>query len=161
MVRLVKWAHAVSHGFNIVSYMAIIAMVILTCADVILRLLGRPIVGTYEMIGFLGAVVVSFSLAYTSIQKGHVSVEILVEKLPERLQVFIDFIGGTISTILFGLLSWQSTIYALDLKRSGEVSMTLQMPVYPFILGVALGSTLLCLVLIFETIRSVERMVKK
>lgn len=161
MIRLGRWAQAISRGFNTVGYYAIIAMVLLTCADVVLRLFGRPILGTYEMIGFLGSVVVSFSLAYTSIQKGHVSVEILVERLPLKLQTIIDIAGNLISLALFAVLSWQSAVYAFDLKKSGEVSMTLQMPVYPFLLGMAAGCAILCFVLTVEIIRSAGRMVKR
>jgi TRAP-type C4-dicarboxylate transport system permease small subunit len=161
MTRLGRGARAVSRGFNAVACLAVICMMMLTCADVVLRLFGHPILGTYEMIGFLGAVVVSFSLAYTSLEKGHVSVEILVEKLPERLQAVIDAFGALASLILFALVAWQSALYALDLKRSGEVSMTLQMPVYPFLLGIAAGCALLTLVLIFEMFRSIKRMVQR
>jgi TRAP-type C4-dicarboxylate transport system permease small subunit len=160
-MQLGKWVHSAGRGFNAVSCLAIIVMMLLTCADVVLRLFGHPILGTYEMIGFLGSIVVSFSMAYTSLEKGHVSVEILVERLPERLQMVIDTIGSFISTVLFGLISWQSAIYALDLKHSGEVSMTLQMPIYPFLLGMAVGCAMLCLVLVVEMLRSMRRMVQR
>jgi TRAP-type C4-dicarboxylate transport system permease small subunit len=161
MMRLVRWVHLAGRRFNAVSCLAIVVMMLLTCADVVLRLFGHPILGTYEMIGFLGSIVVSFSMAYTSLEKGHVSVEILVERLPGRLQMVIDTIGSFISTVLFGLISWQSAIYALDLKHSGEVSMTLQMPIYPFLLGMAVGCAMLSLVLVVEMLRSMRRMVQR
>jgi TRAP-type C4-dicarboxylate transport system permease small subunit len=161
MMRLVRWVHLAGRRFNAVSCLAIVVMMLLTCADVVLRLFGHPILGTYEMIGFLSSIVVSFSMAYTSLEKGHVSVEILVERLPERHQMVIDTIGSFISTVLFGLISWQSAVYALDLKHSGEVSMTLQMPVYPFLLGMAVGCAMLCLVLVVEMLRSMRRMVQR
>lgn len=161
MTRLGRWIHTSSRGFNAVACLTVIIMALLTCADVVLRLFGRPIPGTYELIGYLGSVVVSFSLAYTSLEKGHVSVEILVEKLPERIQIFVDGIGALIGSILFGLIAWQSAVYALDMKNSGEVSMTLQMPVYPFLLGIAIGCGMLCMVLIMDIIRSLRRIVKR
>lgn len=157
MTLLRKWANQSSRGLNAVAALAIIIMMVLTCADVVLRFFGHPILGTYEIIGFLGSVVVSFSLAYTSIEKGHVSVEILIERLPERLQHFIDGVGSSISAVLFGLLAWQSAVYALEIKRSGEVSMTLQMPIYPFLLGIAVGCGLLFVVLILDMFRSFRR----
>lgn len=157
MILLRKWIHQSSRSFSAVASFVIIIMVLLTCADIVLRLLGRPILGTYEIIGFLGSIVVSFSLAYTSIEKGHVSVELLVERLPERLQFFIDGIGSLISGTLFGLVAWQSFIYALEMKQSGEVSMTLQMPVYPFLLGIAAGCAMLFAVLVLDMLRSFRR----
>ena len=50
---------------------AIFFMMVLTCADVVLRLLRRPIPGTYELVCFMGAVAVSFAMAHTSVQKNH------------------------------------------------------------------------------------------
>jgi len=51
---------------------AIVAMMLLTCADVVLRYLRRPIPGTYELVCFLGAAAVAFAIAYTFVEKGHV-----------------------------------------------------------------------------------------
>ena len=98
-------------------------MMLLTCADVVLRLFGSPIPGTYEMVGFLGAVIIAFALAYTSLEKGHIAVEILVDRLPrEAAGMSIEAVTSLIGASLFGLLTWQSLIYAADLRQSGEVS---------------------------------------
>ncbi|MEJ2658681.1 MAG: TRAP transporter small permease subunit, partial [Desulfobacterales bacterium] len=69
---------------------AIVAMMFLTCADVILRYFRKPIPGTYELVCFLGAVAVSFAMAHTSIEKGHVSVSFVVSLFPSRIQRFIE-----------------------------------------------------------------------
>ena len=68
---------------------AIVAMMLLTCADVVLRYFRRPIPGTYELVCFLGAVAVSFAMAHTSIEKGHVSVSFIVSLFPSRLQILV------------------------------------------------------------------------
>ena len=44
-------------------------MLLFTLLDVIMRAFGRPIVGDYEVISFLGAVVFGFSIPYTSALK--------------------------------------------------------------------------------------------
>ena len=87
-----------------VAGIAIISMMLLTCADIILRL-GvtayhkyswwflspfRPIPGTYELVCFLGAVAVSFAMAHTSVERGHVAVSILVNLLPKKIQSIIE-----------------------------------------------------------------------
>ena len=65
---------------------AIIGMMLLTCADVILRYFRMPIPGTYELVCFLGAVAVAFAMAYTSLERGHVSVSFVVQ----LVNVFAD-----------------------------------------------------------------------
>ena len=116
MIRLNRGITRISRGFNALAGAAVVVMMLLTCADVLLRLLRRPIPGTYEIIGFLGTVVISFSLAYTSLEKGHIAVEILVEKLPRRVQVGVEAVTSLIGAALFALITWQSLVYAADLQ---------------------------------------------
>jgi TRAP-type C4-dicarboxylate transport system permease small subunit len=160
MMRLYKGIAQLSRALNTLAGGAIVAMMLLTCADVVLRLLRQPIPGTYEMVGFLGTVVAAFALAYTSLEKGHIAVEILVERLPHRVQTVIEAATALIGAALFWLLCWQSGLYAAELRHSGEVSVTLTMPIYPFIYGIAVGSGLLGLLLTVESLRSAIRAVK-
>lgn len=160
MARMQRGLVLLSRGFNAVAGAAVIAVMILTCADVVLRLLRRPIPGTYEIVGFLGSVIISFSLAYTSLERGHIAVEFLVERLPQRVQIAVEAFVSLVGTLLFGLIAWQCAAYAADLKLSGEVSLTLAMPIYPFIQGIAVGSGLLSLVLLSECARSAIRTVR-
>lgn len=161
MTRLHRGITLISRGFNALAASAVILMMLLTCADVILRMFRRPIPGTYEIMGFLGTVVIAFALAYTSLEKGHIAVEILVGRLPRRIKAAVETFASLIGVSLFALLTWQSLAYAADLRDSGEVSVTLTMPIYPFILGIAAGSGLLCLVLLVESMRSAKRMSKE
>lgn len=157
MVRLEQAVAATGGWLNYAACFAVVVMMLLSCADVVLRLIGAPIPGTYEMVGFIGTVIVSFSLAYTSQQRGHVAVEFVVERFPAKVQFIVGAGGNLLSAILFGIISWQSLAYGLDLHRSGEVSLTLQMPLHPFVYGIAVGCTLLTLALLTDLIRSVRR----
>lgn len=152
-----KYLTRAGKGFNILACVAVVAMMLLSTADVVLRLFGKPIPGAYELVGFLGTLVVSFALAFTSMEKGHIAVEILVEKLPQRMQLMIESFCNLVGALLFGLIAYQAVLYALDIKKSGEVSLTLQMPPYPFIFGIAAGCALLCLILSNEFVKSLQR----
>ncbi len=156
MVRFEKLINILTYRFNWIAAFAVVVMMILTSADVILRLFRHPIPGTYEIVGLLGAVVIAFSLAYTSAERGHIAVDFLVRKFPRKVQSFIAIANNLIGAALFGLIAWQSILYASDLKQSGEVSMTIQMPVYPFVYGIAFGCGLLCLLLLTESFKSLK-----
>jgi TRAP-type C4-dicarboxylate transport system permease small subunit len=141
------WAGRLAAAFNGIAAAAVVGMMVLTCLDVLLRLLRHPIPGTYEIVCMLGAVFVSFSLARTTVDQGHIAVDFLVQRLPKRLQHSVEAVNAGICALLFTVISRQCVIYALDLKSSGEVSMTLQIPLYPFVFGIALGSAMLSIVL--------------
>ena len=157
MLSPTKYLERAGKGFNVIACAAIIIMMLLSVADVVLRLFGKPIPGAYELVGFLGTIVVSFALGFTSLEKGHIAVELLYRKLPQRTQLAIETFTNFVSFLIFGLIAYQAFIYALDIRKSGEVSPTLQMPIYPFIFGIALGSGLLCLILIADSIKSMKR----
>jgi TRAP-type C4-dicarboxylate transport system permease small subunit len=157
MQRVDRLVNTTSRHVNTIAGAAVMAMTFLTCADVVMRLVDRPIPGTYEIIGFLGSLAVAFALAQTSVEKGHVAVDLLVNLLPPRMQILMDVFAALTGTAIFGAITWQSALYALDLRQSGEVSATLGMPVYPFVAGIATGCALLCIVLIVEFARSLRR----
>ena len=156
--RIEQWTAKLAEVFNWISAAAVAGMVVLTCMDIILRLFRHPIPGTYEMVGFLGAVFAAFALGYTSVNRGHIAVDFLVQKLPARAQSLVDGINDSICAVFFGFLSHQCLVYAGDLKSVGEVSMTLQMPIYPFVYGIAVGCCLLTVVLAVRFIKSIAVM---
>lgn len=140
---------------------AIVAMMILTCADVILREFRRPIPGTYELVCFLGAAAVAFAMAHTSVERGHVAVSIVVQLLPQRIQALIEGITSSFGFIFFVLIAWQSVLYALDLQHSGEVSLTLRLPFYPFVYGIGFAAAAVCLVLLTDMVKSLMKVFGK
>jgi len=147
-----------ANRLGLIAAAAIFFMMALTCADVFLRLFRMPIPGTYEIVSFLGAVAVSFAVAHTSAEKGHVAVDLVVQLFPKRAREGIEIIIACLGIILFALIAWQSVVYGLDCQRSGEVSLTLQMPFYPIIYGVAFGAVIECLVLIVDLANAVSKM---
>ena len=161
MFRFEKLIILLANRFNWIAAGAIVAMMLLTSADVILRLFRHPIPGTYEIVGLLGAIAISFSLAYTSVERGHIAVEFLFQKFPKKVRLFISAINDFLCLFLFGLLTWQTILLASDLKQSGEVSMTLEMPIYPYVFGISIGCGLLSLILLNDFLKSVSRVATK
>lgn len=157
MVIFHKINKQINHISDILNWLAaasVVVMMLLTCLDVVLRLFRHPIPGTYEMVGFTGAILISFSLAHTSLRRGHIAVDFFVSKFSPKIQRLIDRVNSVICAVLFGLIARQSVIYALETKNAGEVSMTLQMPIYPFIFGIAIGCGILSIVLVLRVILS-------
>jgi len=51
-------------------------------------------------------------------------------------------------------------VFAIDMKRSGELSMTALVPFYPYVYGIAFGCVLLCLVILADFIKSEVKAVR-
>ncbi|MBW1692821.1 MAG: TRAP transporter small permease [Deltaproteobacteria bacterium] len=140
---------------------AIIIMMMLTCADVVLRYFRRPIPGTYELVCFLGSVSVAFAMAYTTIEKGHVSVSFVVDLFPQKIQDIIACLTTSFGLCLFVFVTWQSMVYANDLRLSNEVSLTLELPFYPFVYGIGFSAAIVCLILLCDLMNHLKKIFDK
>ncbi len=118
---------------------ALLVMMVLVNANVILRPLGLPIWGTYELVGFLGSLTLSLGLFKVTLNRGHMAVEVLTSKLPPGLNRVLSRFNKALGTVILGLVAWRSGCYGLEIWRTGEVSQTLSMPFHPFVFGVALA----------------------
>ncbi len=130
-----------AHSLNKVSSICIIAMMALSCLDIILRLLRMPLPGTYEIVGFLSALMLSLSMAQTTIERGHVAVEVLMSKMPQVIQRIFYVLTNAVIAAVFVVLAWETIKYGNFYKHSGELSLTLQFAFYPILyaMGIAFG----------------------
>lgn len=140
---------------------ALVATMLLVVGNILLRLFGRPIEGTYEWVGFLTATAIGLALAYCAVQQGHIAVTFLVDKLPPRLQAVIDLITGLLAVAFLVLAFWESVVYGTSMAISGEVALTTQTPFYPFIYLIALGLLVLALVLLVGLLEPLKKVVGK
>jgi TRAP-type C4-dicarboxylate transport system permease small subunit len=134
----------------LVSGLTLAFMLLFTLLDVIMRAFGRPIVGDYEVISFLGAVVVGFALPYTSLLKGHVMVDFLLEKLPKTTGDAMQIATRVLSIALFLWMGWNFVVMSLDLIKSKEVTPVFRLPYYPISFGLAFTCVIQCLVLLSQ-----------
>jgi TRAP-type C4-dicarboxylate transport system permease small subunit len=141
-------------GFiNVIAGIAITFIMGLTVLDVLLRSFRRPIVGTYELVAFSGAVVIGFAIPLTSWMRGHIYVDFFIAKLSKSAQTIFNLITRCMGLALFFLIGWHLIKVGMDLQQSGEVSLTLQLPFYPVAYGVAVSCFVQCLVLVSDMIK--------
>lgn len=152
MQGFVHFVKGFSSTLNIFAGAALILMTALVCIDVVLRIFSHSILGTYEIVGFLGVIVSAFALPQTTLDKKHVSVEILVSHFSISLRktacIFADLMG----ICLFGFITYAGVVYGYDLQISHETSMTIQLPVFPILYGIAFASFVVMLVLLRDLI---------
>ncbi len=137
----------------LVGSITLAGMVFLTCANIFLRSVWKPIPGTYELMGFFGAIVTAFALGYTQMKRGHVGIDLMVNHFSAKTGRILNGINYLICMIFFGLAGWQIANYATILWRTGEVTETLRIIFYPFTYGVALGCMVLALVSLVDFLK--------
>ncbi len=138
----------------------VFVMIVTTCADVIGRRLGFPLVGAYDIVKITGAVTLSLALPYTTAVKGHVAIEYFFHKLGRRSRIVVDFFMRLSAMILFTFLSYRSFIYGSELYKNGQVTQTLKMPVFwvPYLIGIC--CFIVVLVILGHILRPGREMIK-
>lgn len=144
-----------THSFDWVSGWIVLASMLLVAGNVLLRLFGRPIGGTYEWTGFLTALAIGLALAHTAIQGGHTIINLFVDLLPSRVQQAIRMAAHFLTAAFLTLAAWRVTVYANTTWQSGEVAPTTKVPFYPIMFIVAACLLLFAIVELSKVIRFV------
>ena len=137
------------HG---VGGVGLVLMMFLTVIDVVLRYLGRPIVGAYDIISLMGLVVLGFAIPETTRIEGHVFVDAVIEKMGLQTKKVVGIITRLLSVGLFVLLFSGSLFKGLEFHGKGEVSQTLHVPLYGAIYAFAFCVLIQCVVIGLEVV---------
>jgi len=161
MKRLSDLVASVAGVLFVAGGIALTAMVFLTGADVVLRYFGKPIVGTYEIVGLLGALMVGFALPQTSRAKGHVLMDFIITRLPSGLQKLFYALTRILGILVFALITGNVWLLGDDYRRMGEGSLTLAIPLYPVAYVIAICSFVVIIVLFLELVEGKEQDAEK
>jgi TRAP-type C4-dicarboxylate transport system permease small subunit len=147
--------HKLSKFLNSISSVALVSIMVLTVTDVVLRMFKRPITGTYEIVGLLGAIVIGFGIPITSWIRGHIFVDFLTQKMPRGRRNVVNIFTRLMGIGLFLIAGWNLFIVGIDLYHTGEVTLTRQLPFYPVAYGLAASCFVQCFVLICDILKIV------
>jgi TRAP-type C4-dicarboxylate transport system permease small subunit len=139
-----------------IAGVALAGIMFLTVADVFLRLFKIPIVGTYEIVSLLGAVVIGFAIPQTTIERGHVLMDFLTGRLSFGGQQVLHLVTRLLAISIFFIIGWNLFNLGNDLMSTGQVSLTLKLPEYPVAYGIAFCCLFQCLVLLADLIKKKE-----
>lgn len=161
MERITKAVTRICRFFDVIAGWGAFALMVLVVGNVILReVIKKPILGTYEYVGFLAALVIGLALAYCAIQDGHIAVTFLMERFPLKIQAIAEVIIGLISLGFLVLAAWHTGLYAHSMVLSGEVSPTTEVIFYPYIYLVAFSLLVLAVVVLLKVIKNIGKGVK-
>jgi TRAP-type C4-dicarboxylate transport system permease small subunit len=143
----------ISKLLNIIAGIAVTFMMFLTVADVLLRAGGHPIIGTFEIVSLLLALVIGFGIPQVSLDRGHVYMDFLLEKLSKRAKNMMNTFTRALCLILFAFIGYKLFSVGARFHASGEVSPTIMLPFYPVAYCVAVCCFLECWVFILDIVR--------
>jgi len=146
--------------FSVISAIGLLTMMTVTFLDVVLRFFRHPIVGAYDIVKIAGAITITCALPYTTALKGHVAIEYFFHKLSRKGRIVMDFVLRALVISLFSFSAWQFALYGNQVKRAGQVTQTLQLPLFWLPYLIAISFAVMVLVILYNLMHPGKEMIK-
>jgi len=139
------------------SLIALVAMMLMTTADVILRyLFDRPILGSMEMTELLMVTIAGLSLAWCTLKSGHIRVDIITSMFSKKTNRRIDIVNYVITAALCAFIAPALIGRYIEGEKLNVSTYVLKIPEGPFVLILTFGYFLTFLVLIVKIVKSIS-----
>jgi TRAP-type C4-dicarboxylate transport system permease small subunit len=140
----------VSNVGVMISMALLLCVMFFTTADVTCRYFGHPIPGSYQISELVLVWIVCLAWPFATWNKGHIRVEMLLLKFPQRVRETLEFMSSLLTLCIFGLIFWQGIEMIMMTIRLNELVSIIDVPLYPFLIVVPLGALLVCPVVLVQ-----------
>ncbi len=121
----------VSRLFAICSGLMLIAMALMSAYSIIGRsLLGKPVLGDYELVQMMSAVAVAMALPYCQMAGGHVIVDFFTARNSPTANALLDLFAALLMAVFSLTLSWRIGVATLEFMKNRDASMLLNLPTW-------------------------------
>jgi len=164
-----KWANTIENavervvkGLTLFSLILVVVLMLAIVADVTGRFFFKwSIFGTQDICEFLMGMIVFGVLSYTGLARRHIRVNIFISKFPEPVRNVIDVCTNFIGLAVWIVISWRILSWSFSIAEDNLVSPVLYWPVAPFAAYSAVLGFIFCIVILAETLHSVDQLVSR
>jgi TRAP-type C4-dicarboxylate transport system permease small subunit len=143
---------------NLVSSTVLFLLMFYVTAEVAMRyLFNRPLAGHLELTQLLIAPSVFLALSYVQHHRGHVGMDLLVERLSPRARSLVDALTLTVALVAFAIITYFSWIAAWMSWEMGDVTPTAYLQTWWSKMAVPVGCALLCLRILLQLVENLVR----
>jgi TRAP-type C4-dicarboxylate transport system permease small subunit len=150
---LMRISDRISCGMEVFAGVVLVLIMVITGCDIVGRIFGCPIPGTYEMVSFAGGLVIGLALPVTSRERAHVIVDIVTSRVSSRAGAILHVMTRLMVIALFLLLGYATIRLGIDFRAHGQVTPVLGFPYYPVAYIISGACFIESLVLVADCIR--------
>ena len=144
-----------------VAGLALIAMMLVTVYDVILRLaFHRSLAGAFEISEFTLAIMAPLALIYCEQQRHHISVDLIVQNFPKKVQLWFEIVTTILAALIYIIVAWQCWLNIFLNRIDQLTSPVLLWPVWIFTIPSAIGFFFLFLLLLDHLLKLIGQLRK-
>ena len=161
-MRILNWTRKISRGLYLVNefgswigYVALAGIVLIVFADVFGRyFLNRPLLGSNELVNEGMCILAGFAIMYTTLKRGHVSLDLILNRFPKSAQMIMQRIFSLIGFGVAGSLAYGVYLLAMRYMKRGATTEILGISTIPFTLLFAAALFLSSLTLLLQTFQT-------
>jgi TRAP-type C4-dicarboxylate transport system permease small subunit len=143
----------ISTWMEVFAGIVLVLIMVITGCDIVGRIFGCPIPGTYEMISFAGGLVIGLALPVTSRERAHVVVDIVTSRVSSRGRTLLHVMTRLMVIALFLVLGYAFFRMGVDFRTHGQVTPVLGFPYYPVAYIISGACFIESLVLVVDCMR--------
>ena len=153
-IRVKERITKICRGIAMAAMVAIFVIMLIVVADIVLRFATKDMAirGTYELSEMFMVIIIFLSLAITQIEKEHIRVTLLIDKLPKRAKAFENAGVSLAMTVLSAITFYAGVLLIMEDFRSGIYTAVLYIPLYPFACIMTVGLLTLTIALGLDTV---------
>ncbi len=111
---------------------ALAAVMIIIVSNVIYRVFGGIIAGTYDLVETITVLVASFALTNTEYARKHTNVDMLTTLMKRKTQIWLEQFCNVISFVYWLVICYATIRVTVDKAQVGEVTDLLKISIIPF-----------------------------
>lgn len=152
-----RWLFPIIQGSKWVAMVALIVTMFFVTINVATRYcFNLPIMGYFEIVQLLGVLIVFPALGYTIDKGSAVSLTLLTDRLPSSFRTILGNITSFLNIGIVALISWRNFRAVIQRWQTGQETIELLIPLFPFFFILAFGAAILCLKLVANYFRSLS-----
>jgi TRAP-type C4-dicarboxylate transport system permease small subunit len=118
-----------SKSFAVLAGLLLVVVTLITCVSLLGRnLIGRTLVGDFELTAVSAGVAIAFFLPWCQLQKGHIFVDFFTIRASEKSRAIMDRLGLVSLGAMQAILGWRAILGGLSAWQTGSGSMMLGFP---------------------------------
>jgi TRAP-type transport system small permease protein len=123
----------------------------------------RPLRGSTELVGLMLVIGGSWGMAYCQILHMHIRIDVLLTRFPKKVQSLLWIISSIVCAVVAALVSWQAYLKTNEYLATelGTRTDILGIPLWPFVVLMAIGFTWLCFVFLVELVQAITGVFKR
>ena len=157
MQAISKIIYKIDDGLGTFASITLVANMAIITYSVLGRILfSRPLGGLVDMVMMIFGLTCALSFCYTEKEKGHVRMDLLLQKLPRVGKIILHSVTGIIAIFVLIFIMTSMYQYAAKTLAAGNITMTVAIPYFPFVAVLAVSITLFLATMVLNFVKAYD-----